>query len=120
MASVRNGARIPDAYSSSDSEEYGADPLLCHVSRTNFSRSIWAPHFLHFITTLSIHGLWSSKFSPSGRFDAAETISFLENNLSMWPHSLQFHIGNGQPQNLSREIHHGCFSFIIPRNRFFG
>ena len=40
-------------------------------------------------------------------------ISFLENNFSMFSHSAHFQIGNGQPQNLSLDIHHGCFSLII-------
>src|SRR3990170_8756385 len=78
------------------------------------------PHFAHFTRTLSIHGLCNSKFGPSGSFDAASTISFLENNSVCLPQSLQSHIGRGHPQSLSREIHHGCFSLIIPKNRFFG
>ena len=69
---------------------------------------------------LSIQGLCSSKFSPSGNSDAASMISFLENSLSMLPHSLQFQMGIGHPQNLSRDIHHGCFSLIISKNLFFG
>src|SRR3972149_2597197 len=76
------------------------------------------PHFAHFTRTLSIHGLCNSKFGPSGSFDAASTISFLENNRVCLPQSLQSHIGRGHPQNLSREIHHGCFSLIIPNNGF--
>src|SRR3970282_2518041 len=107
-------------YSESVSEQYGAAPLLCQVSSTNCSLSIFESHFLHFITTLSIHGLCNSKFGPSGSSDAAFTISFLENNRVCLPQSLQSHIGRGHPQNLSREIHHGCFSLIIPKNRFFG
>jgi hypothetical protein len=69
---------------------------------------------------LSIHGLCNSKSGPSGKSFAASTISFLEKNQFFSPQSSQFHTGNGQPQILSREIHHGCLSLIIPRNLFFG
>src|SRR3972149_3872401 len=79
-------------YSSFVNEEYGAEPLLCQVSRTY--SSLWVltlPHFAHFTRTLSIHGLCNSKFGPSGSFDAASTISFLENNRICLPQSLQSH-----------------------------
>ena len=67
-------------YSSSDKEEYGAEPLLCQVSKTYSSLIVFTlEHFEHFILTLSIQGLWSSKSGPSGRADDASTISFLEN-----------------------------------------
>ena len=69
---------------------------------------------------LSIHGLCNSKSGPSGNLSAESTISFLVKNQFFSPQSSQFHTGNGQPQILSREIHHGCFSLIIPKNLFFG
>ena len=81
----------------------------------------WHCHnFEHFILILSIHGLCNSKSGPSGSSEDESTISFLENNAVCFPQSLQFHIGSGHPQNLSLEIHQGCFSLIIPKNRFFG
>ena len=117
---MRNGAGIFFSYSSSLNEANGATPLLCHVSNTNSSRCIFELHFLHFIEILSIQGLCNSKSGPSGRSSDASMISFLEKSLSIFPHSLHFHIGNGHPQNLSLEIHHGCFSLIISKNLFFG
>ena len=39
---------------------------MCHVSSTNGSLRQSPPHFGHFRTTLSIHGLWSSNSFPSG------------------------------------------------------
>ena len=105
-------------YSSSLNEAKGAAPLLCQVSKTNSSRCIFALHFLHLIETRSIHGLCNSKSGPSGRSSATSIISFLENSLSMFSHSVHFQIGIGQPQNLSLEMHHGCFSLIISKNLF--
>ena len=117
---MKNGAGIVFSYSSSLNEAKGAAPLLCQVSKTNSSRCIFASHFLHLIEILSIHGLCSSKSGPSGRSSATSIISFLENSLSMFSHSVHFQIGIGQPQNLSLEMHHGCFSLIISKNLFFG
>src|SRR5574341_875980 len=120
MPSVRNTAGMFSAYSESVSDAYGAAPLLCHVSSTNNSRSIFEPHFLHFITILSIHGLCSSKFGPSGSSEELSTMSFLEKNHWCSPQFLQFHSGNGHPHILSRDMPHGCLSLIISRNLFFG
>jgi len=121
MPSVRNCAGMFLVYSSSDNEVYGAEPLLCQVSKTYSSLFVFAlPHFEHFILTLSIHGLCSSKSGPSGSSKDESTISFLENKAVCSPQSLHFQIGRGHPQNLSREIHQGCFSLIIPKNLFFG
>ena len=117
---MKNGAGIVFLYSSSFSDAKGAAPLLCHVSSTNSSRCIFAAHFLHFIVILSIHGLCNSKSGPSGSSSATSIISFLENNISLFSHSVQLQIGNGQPQNLSLDIHQGCFSFMISKNLFFG
>jgi len=118
---VKNGAGISFEYSSSVSEAYGAAPLLCHVSKTYSSLFVLVlSHFLHFTVMLSIHGLCNSKSGPSGKFSAASTISFLVKNQFFSLHSSQFQTGNGHPQILSREIHHGCLSLMIPKNRFFG
>ena len=118
---MKNGAGISFEYSSSVNDEYGAEPLLCHVSKTYSSLFVLTlPHFLHFTVILSIHGLCNSKSGPSGKFSAASTISFLVKNQFFSPQSSQLQTGSGQPQILSREIHHGCFSLIIPRNLFFG
>ena len=69
---------------------------------------------------LSIQGLCNSKFGPSGNLSADSTISFLEKNQFFSPQSSQLQTGNGHPHTLSREIHHGCFSLMIPKNLFFG
>ena len=77
-------------------------------------------HFLHFIVMLSIHGRCNSKSGPSGRLSAESIISCLEKNQFFSPQSLQSHTGSGHPQILSRDIHQGCLSLIIPKNLFFG
>src|SRR5690349_10691958 len=120
MPSVKNTAGIKFLNSSSSRDEYGALPLLCHVSKTNGSRLITPSHLLQCISILSIQGRCNSKFVPSGNLDALFTISFLENNPSFKVHLLHFQIGKGVPQTLSLDIHQGTFSFMISINRFFG
>ena len=121
IPSVKNGAGISLEYSSSESEAYGAEPLLCQVSSTYSSLFVFVLlHFLHFIVMLSIHGLCNSKSGPSGNLSAESKISCLEKNQFFSPQSSQFHTGSGHPQILSLDIHHGCRSLIIPRNLFFG
>ncbi len=118
---MKNGAGIPLEYSSSVNDEYGAEPLLCHVSKTYSSLFVFALlHCLHFMVMLSIHGRCNSKFGPSGKFAAESMISFLVKNQFCSPHSLHIQTGNGHPQILSRDMHHGCFSLMIPKNLFFG
>ena|SRR3970040_655132 len=121
MPSVKNGAGISLEYSSSVNDEYGAEPLLCHVSKTYSSLFVFVLlHCLHFIVILSIHGRCNSKFGPSGNFAAESMISFLVKNQFCFLQSLHIQTGNGHPQILSRDIHHGCLSLIIPKNLFFG
>ena len=100
---MRNGAGMLLEYSSFVNEEYGAEPLLCQVSRTYSSLLVFSlPQFEHFTITLSIHGLCNSKSGPSGSLDDASTISFLEKSGVFFSQSLQSHIGRGHPQNSSR------------------
>ena len=109
------------AYSSSVSDEYGAEPLLCHVSSTYSSLFVFVLlQCLHFMITLSIHGRCNSKFGPSGNFAAESMISFLVKNQFCFLHSLHIQTGKGHHQILSLDIHHGCLSLIIPKNLFFG
>src|SRR5574339_965912 len=105
MPSVRNEAGINSAYSWSVSEAYGAAPLLCHVSSTNGSLFMPAPHFSQFSLTLSIQGRWSSKSDPSGSSAAFDTMSCLEKSALLWPHLPHDQIGRGVPHTRSREMH---------------
>src|SRR3989338_6993947 len=116
MPSVKNGAGIPLEYSSSVNDEYGAEPLLCHVSKTYSSLFVFVLlHCLHFIVMLSIHGRCNSKFGPSGNFAAESMISFLVKSQFCFLQSLHIQTGNGHPQILSRDIqHNGYLCLIFP------
>src|SRR3989338_8844155 len=101
MPSVKNGAGIPLEYSSSVNDEYGAEPLLCHVSKTYSSLFVFVLlHCLHFIVMLSIHGRCNSKFGPSGNLSAESMISFLVKNQFCFLQSLHIQTGNAHPQTL--------------------
>ena len=78
--------------------------ILVHLS----GESVYNKEFEHLQKKMGFHVIE----------DAAQ--SFLVKNQFFSPQSSQFHTGNGQPQILSREIHHGCLSLIIPKNLFFG
>src|SRR5580698_5893128 len=98
----------------------GAEPLLCHVSSTKGSLLQSPPHFGHFRTTLSIHGLWSSKSFPSGSSFALSTMLRREKAGTFSLQSAHTQIGSGVPQTLSLEMHHGGDCLRNSMNLFLG
>ena len=121
MPSVRNCTGTCSACAAAPSEEYGAEPLLCHVSSTYGSRSERPPHLEHAIAMRSSHGLWSSGTSAGApAASAAAEISAFVKSQSVLPQAAHVHAGSGHPQNLSREMHHGCLSPTIARKRLRG
>src|SRR5450759_2035526 len=98
----------------------GAEPLLCHVSSTNGSLRQSPPHFGHFRTTLSIHGLWSSNSLPSGSSFALSTMLRREKAGTFSLQSVHTQIGRGVPQTLSLEMHHGGDCLMNSMNLFLG
>src|SRR5437899_10554310 len=107
MPSVRCSTGTRALLSSSVNAARGAEPLLCHVSRTKGSRLQSPPHFGHFSTSLSIQGLCSSKSSPSGSAFALSRMLRRENAGTFCLQSPQTHLVSGVPHTLSLETHHG-------------